>query len=182
MGASLSAWFNRTFSSFSKPQDVLMLGLDAAGKTTILYQLKLGDAITSIPTIGFNVEEVKYKNVTFSVWDIGGQTRIRRLWHHYFNRANGLIYVIDSSDRDRLDEAVRELRSVLSSDQLSSAPLLVFCNKRDLPGALSPSELASALGLTTLRSRPWHVQSACATTGDGLCEGLDWLASALKKK
>ncbi len=64
---------------------LLMLGLDAAGKTTILYKLKLNQDVTTIPTVGFNVETVTYKNVKFNVWDVGGQDKIRPLWRHYFS-------------------------------------------------------------------------------------------------
>lgn len=77
---------------------VVMLGLDGAGKTTILYSLKLGDVINTIPTIGFNVEELNFKTIKFMVWDVGGQEKLRNLWTHYFDKARALIYVIDSSD------------------------------------------------------------------------------------
>merc|ERR1719361_2692355 len=83
---------------------ILMVGLDAAGKTTVLYKLKLGEVVTTIPTIGFNVETVEYKNVSFTVWDVGGQSKIRPLWKHYYNNTQGIIYVVDSNDRDRLAE------------------------------------------------------------------------------
>merc|ERR1712126_464283 len=73
---------------------ILMVGLDAAGKTTILYKLKLGEIVTTIPTIGFNVETVEYKNISFTVWDVGGQDKIRPLWRHYFQNTDGLIFVV----------------------------------------------------------------------------------------
>ena len=79
------------------------VGLDAAGKTTILYKLKLGEIVTTIPTIGFNVETVEYKNISFTVWDVGGQDKIRPLWRHYFQNTQGLIFVVDSNDRERID-------------------------------------------------------------------------------
>merc|ERR1719422_2929501 len=84
---------------------ILMVGLDAAGKTTVLYRLKLGEAVTTIPTIGFNVETLEYKNILFTVWDLGGQTRTRQIWHHYYQQTDALIFVVDSSDRDRIEEA-----------------------------------------------------------------------------
>jgi len=90
---------------------ILMVGLDAAGKTTILYKLKLGEVVTTIPTIGFNVETVEYKNLSFTVWDVGGQDKIRPLWRHYYQGTNGLIYVVDSNDRDRSEDARLELGS-----------------------------------------------------------------------
>merc|ERR1712203_1094112 len=81
---------------------ILMVGLDAAGKTTILYKLKLGEVVTTIPTIGFNVETVEYKNINFTVWDVGGQDKIRPLWRHYYQNTNGIIFVVDSADADRM--------------------------------------------------------------------------------
>ena len=112
-----------------------MLGLDGAGKTTILFNMKLGEVIKSVPTIGFNYETVEYKNVKFQVWDVGGQDKIRLLWRHYYTNTQGLIYVVDSNDRERIDENREELHKMLSEEELKDAVLLVFANKQDLPGA-----------------------------------------------
>merc|ERR1712122_145319 len=112
---------------------ILMVGLDAAGKTTVLYKLKLGEVVTTIPTVGFNVETVEYKNLSFTVWDIGGQDKIRKLWRHYFQGTNAIIYVIDSNDRERIDVAGEELSSMLREEELREAVLLVLANKQDLP-------------------------------------------------
>ncbi|KAL5541449.1 hypothetical protein UlMin_009159 [Ulmus minor] len=95
MGLSFAKLFNRLFAK--KDMRILMVGLDAAGKTTILYKLKLGEIVTTIPTIGFNVETVEYKNISFTVWDVGGQDKIRPLWRHYFQNTQGLIFVVDST-------------------------------------------------------------------------------------
>jgi small GTP-binding protein len=92
---------------------VCAVGLDAAGKTTILYKLKLGEIVTTIPTIGFNVETVEYKNINFTVWDVGGQDKIRPLWRHYFLNTQGLIFVVDSNDRERVQEAREELNKMV---------------------------------------------------------------------
>jgi ADP-ribosylation factor protein 1 len=120
--------FKRLFSK--KEMRILMVGLDAAGKTTILYKLKLGEIVTTIPTIGFNVETVEYKNINFTVWDVGGQDKIRPLWRHYFQNTQGLIFVVDSNDRDRAAEARDELHRMLNEDELRDAVLLVFANKQ----------------------------------------------------
>merc|ERR1712007_265299 len=120
---------------------ILMVGLDAAGKTTILYKLKLGEVVTTIPTIGFNVEAVVYRNINFTVWDIGGQDKIRKLWRHYYQGTQGVIFVIDSSDRDRIDDAREELDMMLREDEMRDAVLLVLANKQDLPGAMSSAEV-----------------------------------------
>merc|ERR1712061_939860 len=109
---------------------ILMVGLDAAGKTTILYKLKLGEVTTTIPTIGFNVETVQYKNISFTVWDVGGQDKIRPLWRHYYSGTQGLIFVVDSNDRDRIDDSRDELMRMLAEDELREAVLLIFANKQ----------------------------------------------------
>ncbi|XP_072105607.1 ADP-ribosylation factor 1-like [Mobula birostris] len=165
-----------------KEMRILMVGLDAAGKTTILYQFKLGEIVTTIPTIGFNVETVEYKHISFTVWDVGGQDKIRPLWRHYFQNTQGLIFVVDSNDRERMNEAREELMRMLAEDELRDAVLLVLANKQDLPNAMNAAQITDKLGLHTLRSRQWYIQATCATSGEGLCNGLDWLASQLKKK
>ncbi|XP_015916300.1 ADP-ribosylation factor 4 [Parasteatoda tepidariorum] len=179
MGLTISSIFTRLFGK--KQVRILMVGLDAAGKTTILYKLKLGEIVTTIPTIGFNVETVEYKNICFTVWDVGGQDKIRPLWRHYFQNTEGLIFVVDSNDRDRIAEAQDELSKMLKEDELSEAVLLIFANKQDLPNAMSAGELTEKLGLNSLRNRRWYIQATCATQGDGLYEGLDWLSSELAK-
>lgn len=158
---------------------ILMVGLDAAGKTTILYKMKLGEIVTTIPTIGFNVETVEYKNISFTVWDVGGQDRIRSLWRHYFQNTQGLIFVVDSNDRERLQEARGELERMMNEDDLRDSILLIFANKQDLPNALSTAELTEKLGLNSFRNRKWYIQATCATEGTGLYEGLDWMSNAL---
>ncbi|NWT44641.1 ARF5 factor, partial [Rynchops niger] len=161
---------------------LVAVGLDAAGKTTILYKLKLGEIVTTIPTIGFNVETVEYKNICFTVWDVGGQDKIRPLWRHYFQNTQGLIFVVDSNDRERVQESAEELQKMLQEDELRDAVLLVFANKQDMPNAMAVSELTDKLGLQTLRSRTWYVQATCATQGTGLYDGLDWLSHELSKR
>merc|ERR1711936_956029 len=170
MGLTISSLFNQLFGK--KQMRILMVGLDAAGKTTILYKLKLGEIVTTIPTIGFNVETVEYKNISFTVWDVGGQDKIRPLWRHYFQNTEGLIFVIDSNDRERIGEARDELQRMLAEDELRDAVLLVFANKQDLPNAMNAAEITDKLGLHGMRNRNWYIQATCATTGDGLYEGL----------
>merc|ERR1712151_423952 len=179
MGLTFTKLFQRLFAK--KEMRILMVGLDAAGKTTILYKLKLGEIVTTIPTIGFNVETVEYKNILFTVWDVGGQDKIRPLWRHYFQNTQGLIYVVDSSDSERIAEAHSELNKMLKEDELRDCLVLVFANKQDLPNALSVTEVTTKLGLDNLRGRKWYVQAATATQGTGLYEGLDWLSTELSK-
>ncbi|XP_051889382.1 ADP-ribosylation factor 4 [Pristis pectinata] len=179
MGLSISNMFTKLFGK--KQMRILMVGLDAAGKTTILYKLKLGEVVTTIPTIGFNVETVEYKNICFTVWDVGGQDKIRPLWRHYFQNTQGLIFVVDSNDRERVQESLEELQKMLQEDELRDAVLLVFANKQDLPNAMEVRELSDKLGLQHMSGRTWHIQATCATQGTGLYEGLDWLSNELTK-
>ncbi|VDN52833.1 unnamed protein product [Dracunculus medinensis] len=179
MGLTISGLFGRLFGK--KQVRILMVGLDAAGKTTILYKMKLGEIVTTIPTIGFNVETVEYKNISFTVWDVGGQDKIRPLWRHYFQNTQGLIFVVDSNDRERIEESCRELHKMLEEDELRDAILLIFANKQDLPNAMTAAELTEKLALHNLRSRQWYIQAACATAGHGLYEGFDWLSVQLSK-
>jgi ADP-ribosylation factor protein 1 len=94
---------------------------------------------------------------------------------HYFQNTQGLIFVVDSNDKERITEAAEELGKMLGEDELRDAALLVFANKQDLPNAMSVAEVTDKLGLHALKNRKWYIQSTCATSGDGLYEGLDWL-------
>ncbi|OXM79302.1 arf/Sar family, other [Cryptococcus neoformans Bt63] len=221
MGLSLS----RIYSSLSslafwgkdKEVRILMVGLDSAGKTTILYRLQIGEVVSTIPSkfllplsshlpspwaekpscsiirwaalkrssliaIGFNVETVSYKNINFQVWDLGGQSSIRPYWRCYYANTQAIIYVIDSSDTSRLATSRSELLTMLSEDELKSVPVLVFANKQDVEGALSPGEISDKLGLAGQeKGREWSVRGSCAIKGDGLEEGLDWLVNTIQK-
>ncbi|XP_065362735.1 uncharacterized protein LOC135956246 [Calliphora vicina] len=172
---------SKLMDSFLGKQNVriVMLGLDGAGKTTILFKLKLGEVISTIPTIGFNVETVEYKNISFTVWDIGGQKTIRTLWYHYFPNTAAVIFVVDSSDVTRIETAKEELHEILQHDDLRNAVLVVMANKQDMPNALNVSELAKQLELHSLKQM-WHIQGTSATRGEGIYEGLDQLREMLR--
>lgn len=174
VASKLNEWFGAT------PTRILMIGLDAAGKTTVLYKLKLNELVTTIPTIGFNVEHVTYKSLDMTIWDVGGQDKIRPLWKHYYENTDAIIYVVDSNDPDRLDEASAELHRLLSDDLLRNARVLVLANKQDLPGAARPDRVADGLKLGALRSHEWRLQPCSAVSGDGIFEGLDWVHGAIK--
>jgi len=154
---------NYFFASFLKrfgqqnPVRLLMLGLDAAGKTTILYKMKLNETVNTIPTIGFNVETLQYKNIEFQAWDIGGQFKLRNLWSHYFDNTQGLIYVVDSNDADRIAESREALHMIISDESMNGVPILVYANKQDLPNAMSIPQVSEQLGLTQMRDRKWYV-------------------------
>ncbi|KAF2072350.1 hypothetical protein CYY_006345 [Polysphondylium violaceum] len=177
MGIFASKLFSRFWSVERR---ILMIGLDAAGKTTILYKLKLGNVIQTIPTIGFNVESVQYKNVTFTVWDVCGQWGIRPLWKHYYPNTQAIIFVVDSTDRERMQEAGACFHKSLEDEELVNIPILVLCNKQDLANAMSIMDITDTLNLHSL-SHNWFLVPTSAVTGQGLTEGLEWIYNTLNQ-
>lgn len=161
---------------------LLLLGLDNAGKTTLLKQLASEDIAHITPTQGFNIKSVQSGNFKLNVWDIGGQRKIRPYWRNYFDNTDFLIYVIDSSDRMRFDETGVELNELLEEEKLSGVPVLIFANKQDLMSAASASEIAEGLQLHTIRDRQWQIQSCSALTGEGVKDGIDWAIKNVRKK
>ncbi|BFY99158.1 hypothetical protein BsWGS_02199 [Bradybaena similaris] len=156
---------------------VVTLGLDGAGKTSILFKLKQNEFIPTIPTIGFNVETVEYKNFKFTIWDVGGQHKIRPLWRHYYFNTQAVIYVVDSSNRERLDEAQSELVKLVQEKELKEASLLIFANKQDIDGCVTIEEITEQFGLLKLCcNRSWHLQACDGKSGQGLADGLEWLS------
>lgn len=156
---------------------VVILGLDDAGKTSILFKLKENEFITTIPTIGFNVETVEYKNVKFTIWDVGGQQKIRPLWKHYFFNTQAVIFVVDSSNRDRLAESCNELAKLVQEKELKEASLLIFANKQDVDNCISIESITENFGLFKLCcNRSWHIQACDVKSGLGLQDGIEWLS------
>lgn len=177
MGGLLSSLLGKLFQD--KEKRILILGLDGAGKTTILYQLQVGEVVTTIPTIGFNVETVTLQNIKFQVWDLGGQTSIRPYWRCYYSETDAIIYVVDSADTDRMGVSKQELVSMLEEEELKKAKLLVFANKQDLPNAMAVADVSKSLGLTALKNRSWQIFKTSALKGEGLEEGMEWLVEQL---
>ena len=124
-----------------------MVGLDGAGKTTVLYQLEMSELVKTIPTIGFNVETLDYKGLTFTIWDVGGQDKIRVLWKHYYQNTDGIIFVVDCNDTDRVEKNEEVLKLMLNEEELKDSDLLVMANKQDLSGSLSPTEITEQIGM-----------------------------------
>lgn len=181
----MGLFWSRLLSLISGNQHVriLMLGLDSAGKTTILYKLKLKETVHTVPTVAFNVETIQFgKNLTLNVWDIGGQDKIRRLWRHYFQGAEGLVFVVDSSDVERVYESREELDRVLQHSELSGVPVVVLANKQDLSNSIRPEKMVDQLNLNKFTSRnPWQIHGTCATAGDGLYEAMGTLTKMVKE-
>ena len=118
----------------------------------------------------------------FEVWDLGGQANLRPSWAAYYKASDAAILVVDCTDRARVGIARGELVSLLADDHLADAPLLVFANKQDARDAMRPPELTAALALHAVQRHDWHVQGCCALSGEGLEDGLRWLADAVRKK
>jgi len=181
MGLLLSRLFAALFGQ--KEVRILILGLDNAGKTTILYRLQVDEAIgNTVPTIGFNVETLVFRNIKFQVWDLGGQSSIRPFWRCYFPNTDAIIFVVDSADVERLDIARQELHALLVEEELRDAILLVMSNKSDLRGALPVSQIAEKLDLASIKNRQWTIQETSATRGRGLFEAMEWLVAAITAK
>ncbi|XP_020488287.2 putative ADP-ribosylation factor-like protein 5C [Labrus bergylta] len=156
---------------------VVVVGLDNAGKTTILYQFLTKEAVHTSPTIGSNVEEIIVSNTHFLVWDIGGQDSLRASWYSYYFNTEIVILVVDSTDRERLTATKDELHRMLSHEDLQNAAVLILANKQDVKGSMTASEISQFLTLDSITTHSWHVQACCALTGEGLPASLDWMKS-----
>lgn len=176
MGQTISDWFNSFFSK--KQARILILGLDNSGKTSILYKLKNDGTYTTIPTIGFNVETVEFNLITMVIWDIGGRDRIRSLYKHYYRDTNAVVFVIDSLDKDRIQEVKEEIHKMNEDELLKDVPFLIFANKQDLPNCMNVTEIFEKLNLYDLKVRKWHLQQCSAINGDGLIEGFNWVCKS----
>ena len=171
---------NEIFSLFTKKKKKeikgLILGLDNAGKTTILKSFKGETVLNLPPTKGFNFKKFDYNNTTFILWDLGGQKSIRKFWDNYYEKENDcIIYVIDSSDSERLEETGKELYNIIQQPELSGLPLVIFANKQDLNMALSAEEILEQLGLDEIMDRKWTIIASSALTKQGLSTGLKWI-------
>mmetsp|Transcript_2605 Transcript_2605/g.3750 ORF Transcript_2605/g.3750 Transcript_2605/m.3750 type:complete len:179 (+) Transcript_2605:51-587(+) len=171
----------RKLKKNDKEARLLVLGLDNAGKTTILKSLCNENAKNTQPTQGFHVKTVQANGFNLNVWDIGGQKSIRAYWKNYFQHTDGLVWVIDSADKNRLEETSLELDELLNDDDLAGVPVLIFANKQDLLTAEDPDEISKTLNLTDINDRKWHIQGCSAKKNEGLSEGLTWVIKKLSK-
>ncbi|KAL1687230.1 ADP-ribosylation factor family-domain-containing protein [Schizophyllum commune] len=181
-----------------KEMRILFLGLDNAGKTTILKKLNNEDIMSISPTLGFNIRTFTYNGFTLNIWDVGGQRTLRPYWRNYFEQTDAIVWVVDSGDRMRMEDCKQELHALLTEDRLSGASLLIFANKQDLPGSMSSAEISEvrlyfillllhlssshalsllAIDLPPIHSHNWKIQSCSAVTGENLLEGLDWVVN-----
>ena len=163
---------------------LLMVGLDNAGKTTVVKKFN-GEATDTIsPTLGFDIKTLEHRGYRLNVWDVGGQQTIRSYWRNYFEVTDGIIWVVDSADQWRLEMCRDELHDLLKEEQLGGASLLVFANKQDLPGALDPGQISDLLDLSSPQFAQRHskIQPCSAQSGDGLLNGINWLVDDIASR
>tara|TARA_Y100000389_G_scaffold204488_2_gene257357 strand:+ start:8049 stop:8579 length:531 start_codon:yes stop_codon:yes gene_type:complete len=158
---------------------LIMIGLDNSGKTSLLYKMKLGEIHKTIPTIGFNVENIKYKKLDLVVWDIGGQDRLRPLWRHYFDGMNGVIFMVDINDNNRESEVLHELRLLVGEKALNDVPILIFMNKVDLTNNINISQFNQRCS-SFIKSN-YFIQPCSVIKDLGIKEGFEWLNNELLK-
>ena len=163
---------------------ILMLGLDNAGKTTVVKRFLKQDTSTISPTLGFNITPITFRGFTLNVWDIGGQKSLRSYWRNYYEATDGLVWVVDANDPERFEDCWRELTTLLQEERLAGASLLVYLNKYDIPTACTPEVVSEKLKLEDLRhgKRHVHVVRCSAITGEGLLEGMKWLADDISQR
>ena len=173
--------FSKILDFFSRSRNnfkIIILGIQNAGKTTILYRLSIGQLVKTTPTIGSNVEEISYNNVKLQAWDLGGQESTRSIWDVYFVNTDAIIYVIDSHD-ETYDDSKTQFYKLLKNDALKNAVILIYANKQDLPGAKNVGDIIRIYELDTIKNHIWHIQPCSAQTGEGLITGMKWLSDQL---
>ena len=173
--------FSKILDFFSRSRNnfkIIILGIQNAGKTTILYRLSIGQLVKTTPTIGSNVEEISYNNVKLQAWDLGGQESTRSIWDVYFINTDAIIYVVDSHD-ETYDDSKTQFYKLLKNEALKNAIVLIYANKQDLPGAKSVGEIIQIYEFDTIKDHIWHIQPCSALTGEGLITGMKWLSDQL---
>ncbi|KRY92881.1 ADP-ribosylation factor-like protein 5B [Trichinella pseudospiralis] len=141
----------------------------------------MDEVVHTSPTIGSNVEEVVWKNIHFLMWDIGGQDSLRASWNTYYTNTEFVILVIDSADRERLSTIKEEFYRMLAHEELRKSAVLIFANKQDIKKSMTSAEISHELNLTSIKDQRWQIQACCALTGEGLQQGLEWMASQIKR-
>ena len=162
-----------------KDAHIMIVGADGSGKKTIISKLKMVEKVDNNSTIGFNINTFNYKGIKFIIWDFGNQDKT--ILKNYYKITNGIIFVVDSNDKEKIKESADELKNMLNDEDLKNGPILVMANKQDIKGCLSPNQVAEELGMSQFKGRLWKVQGTSGVTGKGLNEGLEWMSSELLK-
>lgn len=179
---------NTSFLPNLQSLHIVVVGLDSAGKTSLLYRLKLKEFVETIPTKGFNMEKVKLsvggsRAINFQVWDVGGQEKLRPLWKSYTRRTDGIVFVVDSTELERMEEAKVELHKITRTSENQGVPVLILANKQDLDAALALSEVEKLLSVHEMSMYTlYHVQSCSAVDGQGVQQGLERLYDMIQKR
>lgn len=163
------------YKKFDKDPNLLILGLDNAGKTTLLHNLTQEKIKTTEPTQGVNIKTIIQEGFTINVWDIGGQKDLRQYWSAYYDDCDAILYVVDSSDEERLTECNDQLKTLMKEEKLKKVPLLVYANKSDLKNVFEADEIVERLELNEIVDRDWSLYACSALKGFGIMEGLKWL-------
>ena len=169
--------FSKLLSLFVSKRKVriLMLWFEAAGKSSILYQMKIGKLIESITTIDYNYKVIDYKGLNITFLDYYDHFRVKL----FYEISDGIIFVIDSNEKETFEIARDILLECLNDERLKDAAFLIFANKQDLNGAISPIELTKILEIEKIKNRKLFVQGSSAVSGQGIKEGLNWLIDTL---
>lgn len=168
-----------------KEARLVVLGLDNSGKTTLVNHLRPARlaSFEVVPTVGLQVESFDLGKLRLTVCDMSGASTYRGLWETYYRGCQGVLFVVDASDKIRLCVAKDELDAMLAHADIrrGTAPVLVFANKMDLPGAVDAAEVSLLLGLPQIGDRAWQIQASNALSGEGVAEGVQWLTAQLEK-
>lgn len=179
--------------TYVRERPVALLGVESAGKSSILEWLKHyysppkpktdrpGTLDKVIPTVGLNVAKLLVSSERLLTWDLGGTASLRPIWNRYVDEAEALVWVIDSTDSSRMEDSRTCLKELVERSNLRNSPLLVFANKQDVENAMDPVKISLALDLLAdVELRPQCIQPCSAQTGEGIQEGFEWLTNCLK--
>ena len=169
--------FLRKLKLKEKEMRILFLGLDNAGKSSVIKAFMHQSIDDLSPTLGFEIKTVECQGYRLSCWDVGGQSTIRAYWRNYFEATDGVVWVVDSTDRERMALCKKELDTILQQERLASASLLILANKQDIEGAMASTEIRDLLDLDRIQRRHWSIVPCSAATRKGVEDGIVWLVN-----
>ncbi|KAG9392468.1 Secretion Associated Ras Related GTPase 1, C (SAR1C) [Carpediemonas membranifera] len=189
---SFTNWFLNMLSYlglYNKKAKLVFLGLDNAGKTTLLHMLKDGKLVQHQPTLHPTNEEIRMGKITFSAFDLGGHKEARRIWQDYYAKCDAVIYIVDAADHERMQESADALRELLESEELAGVPFAILGNKIDRPDACSEPQFMQMINIHTTgkhatkeelgTTRPIEVFMCSILRKTGYAEGFRWIGQYL---